>query len=133
MNVSQSEGKFIVDSYGWIEYFSGGRLAERYSKYIERSTPDTSITPSIIVYEVYKKLRASYGEEEATKAVAHIEHYTKIVDADMNLAMKGAEASLAEELPMADAIIRGAARMHNAVIVTSDRHFKGKDGVVFIE
>lgn len=27
---------YIIDSFGWIEYFSNGKLAEKYSKYIEK-------------------------------------------------------------------------------------------------
>ena len=132
MSVSGSE-KVIIDSYGWIEYFSDGRLAGKYSKHIEGATPDNCLTPAIIIYEVYKKLKASYSEEEAMMAVAHMEHFTAVVEIGMNEAMEGADASIEEGLSMADALIMGVARRHGARIVTSDPHFKGKEGVVFVE
>jgi predicted nucleic acid-binding protein len=133
MTGSPSNGKFVIDSYGWIEYFSEGPLAAKYAKYIDASTPEKCFTPTVIMYEVYKKLLAAYGEEAAMMAAAHIEHCTTVADIDMNLAMKGAEASLSEGLPMADALIRGTAEIHGAAIVTSDPHFRGKSGVIFIE
>ena len=128
-----SSGKIVIDSFGWIEYFSEGPLASKYAKYIEASAPEKCVTPAVVVYEVYKKILAGYGEEAAMMAVAHIEHCTTLADIDMNLAMKGAEASLAEGLPMADALIRGTADKHGARIITSDPHFRGKRGVIFIE
>jgi predicted nucleic acid-binding protein len=128
-----SPNKLVIDSYGWIEYLSEGPLAGKYARYIESSAPETCFIPSIVVYEVYKKMLASYGEEAAMMAVAHIEHRTTVVDIGMDLAMKGAEASLRERLPMADALIRGAAEEIGAEIVTSDPHFRGKPGVRFVE
>lgn len=128
---SQGE-RFVIDSYGWIEYFSGGKLAEEYSKYIEDSTPENFYTPSVIVYGVYKKLRAAHGEEKAIKAIAHIRSRTTVVDLDIKLAIKGADASLEEELSMADALIRGTTAHLGAKLVTSDPHFKGKQNVIFI-
>jgi predicted nucleic acid-binding protein len=128
-----SPNKLVIDSFGWIEYLSEGPLAGKYAKYIESSAPETRVTPSIVVYEVYKKLLASYGEEAAMMAVAHIEHSTTVVDIGMDLAMNGAEESLKERLPMADALICAAARRNSATIVTSDLHFRGKSGVLFVE
>jgi predicted nucleic acid-binding protein len=133
MKQSGSQGsRFVIDSYGWLEYFSGGKLADEYSKYIEESAPENYFTPSIIVYEVYKKLRAAHGEEKAIKAIAHIQSRTTVVDLDIRLAIKGADASLEEELSMADALIRGAANHLGAKLVTSDPHFKGMQNVIFI-
>ena len=129
---SQSS-RFIIDSYGWIEYFSDGRLADKYSKYIEESTPGNYLTPTIIIYEVYKKLRAAYSEENAIKAIAHIENCTTVIEIDLKLALKGAESSLGESLSMADALIRGTADNFGAKIITSDPHFKDKVDVIFID
>lgn len=125
--------KFIIDSFGWIEYFGGGKLTNSYAKYIENCSPSTHFTPSVIIYEVYKKVRSSYTEEDAIKAIMHIDNYTTIVDIDSELAVKGAEASIDEKLPMADALIRATANKLDAKIVTSDPHFKNLKNVIFIE
>ena len=42
--------KILLDSSGWIEFFTGGRLAERYAAYF---TPRYDlITPTIVLYAV---------------------------------------------------------------------------------
>ena len=124
--------RYLIDSSGWIEYFSEGKLAGRYARHIESSRPGRNITPSIVIYEVYKKMMAMWSEEEAITAVAHIESCSTVVDVDMKAVIKGAETSLNEKLPMADAIIYGIANMHGAKLVTSDAHFRKMENVVFI-
>ena len=125
--------KFIIDSYGWIEYFSDGALAGKYSKYIDKCNPEKYVTPSIIIYEVYKKFVTYYSEEEAISAVMHIDNYTEVVDIDISIAMKGAEVSTSEKLPMADALIYSIGIKHGAKIITSDKHFRNKDHVIYIK
>lgn len=45
------------------EFFTGGPLADRYAAYL---TPRYQvITPTIVLYEVYKKIRRERGEETA--------------------------------------------------------------------
>lgn len=45
----------LVDSCGWIEFFTDGPRAAEYSKYL--NNPSKVITPTIILYEVYKKIK----------------------------------------------------------------------------
>ena len=127
------EGKYIIDSFGWIEYFTNGKLADKYTKYIKESNPGICLTPSIIIYEVYKIIRRLKSEEEAIIAIVHIDHYSTIVNLDMKTATLGADASLDQRVGMADAIIWGIAQQHGAKIITSDKDFKGKENIVFIE
>jgi predicted nucleic acid-binding protein len=125
--------RFLIDSSGWIEYFSGGKLAGKYARYIEKSKPGRNITPSVVLYEVYKKLMPLWSEEEALTAVAHIENCSTVIDVDARVAVTGAETSVEEKLPMADALIYGIAAMNGAKLVTSDSHFKGRRNVIFIK
>jgi hypothetical protein len=85
--------KLVIDSYGWIEYFSDSDLAEKYSKYIENATPSNFYTPAIIIYEVYKKFRLNYSEDDAMTAIAHIEDCTNLIEIDTNYAILGADSS----------------------------------------
>lgn len=127
------DSKFIIDSYGWIEYFSGGRLSDRYAEYIEKCTPDKFITPIIIIYEVYKKIRSHYPEEDAMSAIMHIQSITSVIDMDLDMAVGGADISIEEGLPMADAMIRSTGKKYGAKIITSDNHFRNMDDVIFID
>lgn len=127
------QSSFVIDSSGWIEYFSNGKLADKYSKFIEKAQPDSYFTPALIIYEVYKKIRSSYSEEEAIKAIVHIQANTTILDIDSRISIKSAEISIKENLSLADSIIYGASSLINAQIITNDKHFKGKKNVIFIE
>jgi len=125
--------KYIIDSFGWIEYFINGPLSEKYAQYIDKCRPDTCLTPSIIIYEVYKIIKREKSEEKAIFTIVHIDNYSTIINMDMKTATLGADSSLEQGLGMADAIIWGIAQEHGAKIVTSDKDFKGKDNVIFIE
>ena len=128
----RTKGVFIIDSYGWIEYFSEGKSAKEYAGYIENANPQNFISPTIVLYEVYKKILGVYNEEMAMEAAAHIKYVTKLIDLSDNLAISAAETSLKQKLPMADAIILTTAKNYNAKVITSDNHFKGLDSVIFI-
>ena len=127
------DDKFVIDSYGWIEYFSDGKLAEKYSKYIEKSRPSNFFTPSIVIYEVYKKFQTSYSEEDAITAIAHIENHTKVIEINTTYAILGADTSINNKLPMADALIYAVAKHLNAKLITSEMHFRELNNVIFIQ
>ncbi len=122
----------IVDSYGWIEFFANGPLAKQYAPYVEDSNDRNTITPTIVIYEVYKKLRREIGEEKALEAYAQIVR-TTVVPLNEGIAIIAADTSLRFGLAMADAVIYASARVHGADLVTSDPHMKGLQGVRFIE
>ena len=42
----------IVDSSGWLEWFTEGSLADSYQKYLAEK--DNLLVPAIILYEVYR-------------------------------------------------------------------------------
>ena len=72
--------KYIIDSFGWIEYFIDGPLSEKYAYYIDKCRPDNCLTPSIILYEVYKIVKREKSEEKAIFAIVHIDHYSTIIN-----------------------------------------------------
>ncbi len=119
----------IVDSCGWLEWFSDGQLADQYHKYL--SDREQLIVPAIVIYEVYKVLKREVGEEKALLAVGHMKE-TRIIPLDETLALAAADVSLQENLAMADAIILATARYYNCTIITSDSDLKGKFGVQFM-
>ena len=123
----------LIDSYGWIEYFSDGPLANKYSKYVEASSKKKFFTSSLVLYEVYKRIKKIKSEQVALTAYAYIVANTNIVPVGRKIALEGAEISISQELGMADALIMATAHFVGAKIVTSDRHFKGKKSVIFIE
>jgi len=122
----------LLDSYGWIEYFTEGPLAGKYAKYVEDVNEENTVMPTIVVYEVYKKIKGEISEEKALEAYAQLMR-AKVIPIDISLAIEAADFSLKLGLGMADAIIYAAAKREGARIVTSDEHFKGLEDVEFIE
>ena len=122
----------LIDSYGWIEYFSDGPLAKKYAAYIEDINENNTVTPTIVVYEVYKRLKKEKGEQVALEAYAQITR-SKLVPLDEDLALGAADTSLKTGLAMADAIIFAIAKTYSAELITSDKDLKGLKGVRLIE
>lgn len=119
----------IVDSCGWLEWFTDGPLADQYHQYlIDRSQ---LIVPAIVIYEAYKFLRREIDEEKALSAVAYMKDAI-IAPLDDTLALVAADKSLAEGLAMADAIILATGHYYDCPIITSDADLKGKPGVQFL-
>jgi predicted nucleic acid-binding protein len=121
----------LIDSYGWLEYFLDGPLSEKYAKAVEQVNDKDYVTPTIVVYEVYKRVRSIQGEKSALEAYAQIAR-TKIVELTAQTALEAAEISLSKNLGMADALILATARAFNAEILTSDKHLKDFEETRFI-
>src|SRR3989339_416168 len=120
----------LVDSSGWLEFFTDGPLADKYISYLERL--DELIVPALIIYEVYKKVKKERSEEDALLAIAHMGK-ARVVPLDDALALTSADVSLKHGLSMADAIIYATALQENAKLITSDKHFCGLKNVVFLK
>jgi predicted nucleic acid-binding protein len=122
----------IIDSFGWIEYFSDGPLAKDYAPYVEGANENNTVTPTVVVYEVYKRLKKERGEQVALEAYAQMTR-TNIVPFDDGSAIRAADVSLEKGLGMADAIVYSTARTYSAQLITSDKDLKDLEGVRFIE
>ena len=119
----------LVDSSGWVEYFVDGPLADEYAARLRPAS--NVITPAIVVYEVYKRLKRDLTQEHANTAVAAMRR-TEIVPLDAQLALRAADLSLTENLAMADAIVLATARSRDAELVTSDADFRKVSGVTYL-
>lgn len=121
--------KVLMDSSGWIEFFIGGPLADRYAAYF---TPTTQlITPTIVLYEVYKKVKRERGEEAALLIVGRLSA-TEVRPLTEPIALLAADLSLRHGLAMADAIVYATARDQEAQLVTGDADLKDLPGVVYV-
>ena len=116
----------IIDSSGWLEYFSDGPNAKHYLPPLN----DTSslVVPVLTIYEVFKVVLRESAENEALQAVAAMQK-GKIIDLNANIAMDASRLSLKHNLPMADSIILATARAYDCVIWTQDSDFQNIEGV----
>ena len=121
--------KVVLDSSGWIEFFTGGPLAERYAAYL---TPRYQIiTPTVVLYEVYKKIKRERGEETALLFAGRL-NATHVVQLTESIAYLAADVSLRHGLAMADAIVYATAKDQDAEVITGDADLRDLLGVVYI-
>ena len=118
-----------MDSSGWLEFLTDGALSDEYAKRLRQ--PAAVLTPTIVIYEVYKHAKRLLSEEQAVDAVAAMQK-TQVVPLTEELALVAADLSLAHKLPMADAIVLATAQAHDADVVTSDADFADIAGVVYL-
>jgi predicted nucleic acid-binding protein len=116
----------IIDSSGWLEYFSDGPNAKHYLTPLNE--PSSLIVPVITIYEVFKVVLRESAENEALQAVAAMQN-GKIINLNAGLAMDASKLSLQHKLPMADSIILATARAYDCVIWTQDSDFQHIEGV----
>jgi predicted nucleic acid-binding protein len=119
----------LVDSSGWIEFFTGGGNAAKYGSYLEKTS--SVVTPTIVLYEVYKLVKRERTEEEALLAAAQMQK-TRLVPLSDSLALAAADVSLEFRLAMADSIVYATARAEEAELVTSDGDLRELPGVTFL-
>jgi toxin FitB len=120
----------VVDSSGWLEYFTDDVNADFFAPVIE----DTAqlIVPSISIYEVFKRILQQRSQYEALLAAAVMVR-SKVVELDVALSMDAAKTAVEMQLPMADSIILTTARRYNAIFWTQDSDFKNIPGIRYIE
>ena len=118
----------LVDSFGWIEFFTDGPLASEYAKYLQR--PSEVLVPTIVLYEVYKKIKAEKNEESALVAIGTMKN-AQILPLTEEVSISAADLSLSHKLAMADAIVYASALQENAKVVTSDKDLKDLPHVTY--
>jgi len=118
----------IVDSSGWLEYFSGGPNSNQFE--IPLKDPSSLIVPVITVYEVFKVVLREAGENEALQVVASMQKGS-VINLTTSIAMNASRLSLKYSLPMADSIILSTAQSYDGVIWTQDSDFENLPDVNF--
>jgi toxin FitB len=119
----------VIDSSGWIEFFTDGPLADEYASRLRKLT--AVVTPVIVIYEVYKRLKRELSEDDAVIAISAMQR-SQVVAIDQEIALTAADLSLEHRLAMADALVLATARKFQAELVTSDRDFERVIGVTYL-
>ncbi len=119
----------LVDSNGWIEYFRNGVLADRFEKYL--IDLNKVVIPSVLIFEVYKKVKRERSEEQALQIVGQMLK-ARVVNLDADLMLNAGDISIKYSLPMVDAIIYATAMREKCPVVTSDPHLEKLENVIYI-
>lgn len=90
----------IVDTSGWLEYFADSPQARHFAAAILGT--EQLLVPTIVVYEVFKKIMQAFDESKAFQAIAQLKK-GRVVGVDEAVALYAGKLSLERKLPMADA------------------------------
>jgi toxin FitB len=120
-----------IDSYGWIERFTEGPKAKEYNAIIDPAPVSEIVTATVVLYEVYKRIKQVKGEETALEAIAALSG-TNVVALDQTVALEAADFSLEHHLHMSDALVYATARRYEAQLYTSDEDLRKLKSVTFI-
>lgn len=118
----------VIDSCGWIEVFAGGPLSDLFMPYLRDL--HAVMTPTIVVYEVYRKLKQTTSEDDALSALTILQQ-TRVVPLSVGISLTAADLAIQYRLSMADAIVLATGYESDADIVTSDRAFENLPRVVY--
>ena len=125
----ESNGLNLVDSSGWIEYFTDGPNAGRFA--VPLSDPGKLVVPTVSIYEVFRVVLRRRGEGDALRVAAAMSRGREI-PLTSALALEAARLAHERRLAMADGIILATARLTRAALWTQDVDFEGLPGVRYI-
>jgi len=74
----------VVDTSGWLEYFADSPQAMHFAGPIEDT--EHLLVPSIVVYEVFKKITLAFDENRAFQADAQLKQGS-VVDVNEAIAL----------------------------------------------
>jgi toxin FitB len=120
----------LVDSSGWLEYFTDGKNAEYFAPVIKNTK--NLIVSVINLYEVYKKISVEKDENSAIQAVALMQQ-PEVIDITESISIFAARLSVDYKLPMADSMIYATAKFNDAIVWTQDSDFKNLEDVRYFQ
>lgn len=122
--------KKLVDTCGWIEWLTNGKLVRSFEPYLGKL--DELIVPSLVQYELYRWICREKDSNTALEVIGMTENGI-VVPLDTSLALYAGDLAKEYGLAMADAIIYATSKKTDALLVTSDKHFKSLPHVKFFE
>ncbi|MBU0673265.1 MAG: type II toxin-antitoxin system VapC family toxin [Proteobacteria bacterium] len=121
---------FLVDTCGWIEWLTDGKLSKHYEPYFSRI--ETLIVPTSVQFELYKWVLKKFNIQKALESIALTEQ-ADVIPLTTPIALSAADFATEHSLSFADSIIYATAQFYSAKLITSGDHFKGLIGVEFLE
>lgn len=116
----------LVDSSGWIEYFTESPNAAFFAEPIEDC--EHLLVPTLAVLEVFKWVLREKGENAALQAAALMQQ-GQLVDLGVALAIRSGKLGADLKLPLADSVIYATAQVHGAILWTQDADFESLPNV----
>ncbi len=118
----------LLDSFAWIEYFSGSETGAKVKAYIDGT--ESLYTPSICLTEV--KTRYLRDKRDPTDNLNFMMERSFVLPLSQEIALSAADVRQRYGLHTVDAIIYATGEGRNMTVVTGDRHFKNLPNVELI-
>lgn len=118
----------VVDSSVFFEILSDGPLRSKCERLIAGRE---LVVPSLVIYEIYRKLKSRATEEDALEAAAFLRQH-QVADLTGEVALLAGDLSLEYDLPMADSFVLAHARAAGVGLVTLDNDFDGIADVTIV-
>jgi len=122
--------RVLVDSSGWLEYLTADVKKPLFEPYLV-DAKKTLIVPTIVLYEVRKKLLVEQQKTAADWFVSEALRHT-VVPLDERIALDAPNYSIQFRIALADAIIYTTAVVESARLVTGDAHFANLPNVTVL-
>jgi len=130
-----------VDAYAWVEFFLGSGKGSKVKELIE--TADDAYTPDTVLAELARKyLRERSPEKQVRERLTAIHGASQVLKISSELAVLGSKAYLElserakkrrlQSPSLFDGLVLGAARLHDAKVVTGDPHFEDLPETIWI-
>ena len=116
----------LLDSSVWIEILGSGPLLKACQK--EMRAAKIIIVPTIICFEVYRKIARSTTEDKALSAIAIMTQH-QVSELTQDIALSAGDISLQFRLGMADSLVLAHANKAGCTLVTLDNDFANIPGV----
>jgi toxin FitB len=119
----------VLDSSVWIEILRTGPLSKKCLG--ELKGANKIFVPTLVIFEVYRKILRASSEELALSAVALLNTHSS-APLSQEVALLAGDLSLQHSLATADSLVLAHAIDLGAVLVTLDNDFADIDGVKVI-
>jgi len=133
--------KIVVDSYAWIEQFSGSKKGNKVREVLEGA--DLLYTPDVVLAEIARKyMREGFDVNIVKARLELISANSSITYLDSRLALESAKCYLElrdnaqkrklNNPSLFDAIVLATSRVLKAKLLTGDLHFKPLSETIWI-
>lgn len=109
----------VVDSSVWLEILQDGPLRTACQKALHKQIIRV---PTLVLHEVYKKLKSRATEELALEAIASLSQY-EVLDMSREVAILAGDVCLQHSMSMADGIVLAHAEFLSDTLLTLDNDF----------
>ncbi len=129
--MKMTASKLFIDSSIWLAYFLGFHPSA--SEIIEQKNVSL-LTSLLSLFEIKRRLlQEKYSADQINNILAFIKLQSTIITLSEELCAEAAERSILLKLPAIDALIYTSAKKNNALLITTDSHFKGLENVHVFE